>query len=207
MKKEEKIGFLRTFGDLKNEKIIKAFFKVKRETFVLGEYKKLAYQDVALPILCGQTISQPSTIVIMLDLLELEKGQKILEIGTGSGYNSALISEIIKPGKVYTIEIIKELYEFAKNNLEKYKNILIFNKDGGLGLEEDMPYDRIIVTAACPDIPYQLVYQLNENGILLAPVGVKYQDMIKLIKTKEGYNIRNYGKFEFVKLKGEFGFK
>ena len=70
-----------------------------------------------------------------------------------------------------------------------------------------MPYDRIIVTAACPDIPYQLVDQLNENGILLAPVGVKYQDMIKLIKTKEGYNIRNYGKFEFVKLKGEFGFK
>lgn len=207
MKKEEKIGFLRAFGHLANNKIIDAFFKVKRENFVLKEYGSLAYKDIALPIMCEQTISQPSTVVAMLDLLELKKGQKVLEIGTGSGYNAALISEIIRPGKVYTVEIIKEVYEFAKKNLENYKNVFIFNTDGSLGLKQYAPYDAIIATAACPDIPYKLADQLKENGILVAPVGEHYQDMVKLTKTNNGYNISNYGKFEFVKLRGEYGFK
>ena len=207
MKKEELIGFLKDFGHVENQEIINAFIKVKRENFVLEEYKNLAYKDVALPILADQTISQPSTIVYMLELLELKKGQKILEIGTGSGYNAALISEIIKPGKVYTIEIIKELYEFAKKNLASYRNVITFIRDGSEGLKENMPYDRIIVTAACPKIPYNLLDQLKENGILVVPVGKEYQDMIKLVKTKNGYNTKHYGKFVFVELKGKYGFK
>lgn len=202
----EKIGLIRSFGNLPNN-ILNAFLNVKREDFVLDEFKHLAYKDVALPILCDQTISQPSTIVYMLELLELEKEQNILEIGTGSGYNAALISEIIKPGKVYTTEIIKELYEFAKKNLRNYKNVILLNQDGSLGLKKNAPFNRIIFTAACPGIPYNLVDQLKDDGILVAPVGSHYQDMIKLVKTKEGNKISNYGKFEFVKLRGKEGFK
>ena len=204
--KKDKIGLIRNFGNLPNN-ILNAFLKVKREDFVLDEFKYLAYKDVALPILCDQTISQPSTIVYMLELLELEKRQKILEIGTGSGYNAALMAEIVEPGKVYTIEIIKELHEFAKKNLKNYKNIILLNQDGSLGLKEFAPFNRIIFTAACPEIPYNLVDQLKENGILVAPVGEHYQEMIKIVKTKEGDKISNYGKFEFVKLKGKKGFK
>ena len=207
MLKENLINYWKKSKLIKNKKILEVFKKVRRENFVLDEYKDKAYDDVALPILENQTISQPSTVVLMLDYLDLKKGQKVLEIGTGSGYNAALIAEIVKPGIVYSIEIIKEVYEFAKENLKDYRNIVILNQDGSEGLKKFMPYDRIIVTAACPEIPMNLVKQLKINGILIAPVGVYDQDMIKLIKTKNRNRIENLGKFIFVKLKGKYGFK
>ena len=198
-------------GIVTNKRIIDAFLKVRRENFVLD--KNQAYDDNALPILCGQTISQPTTIVIMLEALELKKGDKVLEIGTGSGYNSSLIAEIIKPGIVYTTEIIKELRDYANKNLKKagIKNVKVFNVDGSKGLERYKHYDKIIVTAACPKIPEQLIDQLKFDGILLAPVDNGYcQSMLKITKRRDKKGIKkeikNLGDFIFVKLRGEYGY-
>ena len=207
MQKEELIEEWKRSKFVNNQEVIRAFRKVKRENFVLPDYNNNAYLDEALPILGGQTISQPSTVVCMLDNLELEKGLKVLEIGTGSGYNAALISMVIKPGVIYTVELVDEVYNFAKENLKGFDNIIIVKCDGSEGLKKFMPYDRIIVTAACPEIPMNLVNQLKINGILVAPVGKYDQDMIKLVKTTSGNKIENLGKFVFVKLKGKFGFK
>ena len=194
-------------GLVKDKKIIDAFKKIKREDFVLNE--KEAYLDIALPILKGQTISQPSTIVIMLEALELKKGDKVLEVGAGSGYNASLIAEIIKPGIVYTTEIIKELCDYTKKNLKKagIKNVKMFNVDGSKGLDKYKHFDKIIITAACPRLPENLIKQLKVNGILVAPVDKGYcQEMLKVIKRRNKLDIKNLGDFVFVKLKGEFGY-
>ncbi|MFH1209236.1 MAG: protein-L-isoaspartate(D-aspartate) O-methyltransferase [archaeon] len=198
-------------GIITNKRIIDAFLKIRREDFVLD--KSQAYDDNALPILYGQTISQPTTIIIMLEALELEKGDNILEIGTGSGYNAALIAEIIKPGIVYSTEIIKKLCDFSSRNLKKagIKNVKIFNVDGSKGLEKYKLYDKIIVTAACPKIPEHLLDQLKFDGILLAPVENGYcQSMLKITKRRDKKGIKkeikNIGDFVFVKLRGEYGY-
>ncbi|MFH0936136.1 MAG: protein-L-isoaspartate(D-aspartate) O-methyltransferase [Candidatus Woesearchaeota archaeon] len=186
-----------------SDKIIKAFKKIKRENFIPKSLINEAYEDRPLSIGYNATISQPTTIIIMLQALELKKGDRILEIGTGSGYNAALIAELVKPGIVYSLEIIKELAKFAENNLKKanIKNIKIFNKDGSKGLKEYQPYNKIVFTAACKEIPYNLLDQLKENGISLAPVGLYQQKMLKLIKNKEGVEIQSLGDFLFVPLK------
>jgi protein-L-isoaspartate(D-aspartate) O-methyltransferase len=138
----------------------------------------------------------------MLQALELKKNDKVLEIGTGSGYNAALMAELVKPGIVYSLEIVKELAKSAQNNLKKanIKNVKIFNKDGSKGLQEYKPFNKIVFTAACKEIPYNLLEQLKENGILLAPVGLYPQKMLKLIKKKEGVEIQSLGDFVFVPL-------
>ncbi len=186
-----------------SDEIIKAFKKIKRENFIPKSLINEAYEDRPLSIDYNATISQPSTIVIMLQALELKKNDKVLEIGTGSGYNASLIAELVKPGIVYTIEIMKELAKFAENNLKKanIKNVKIFNVDGSKGLQEYQPYNKIVFTAACKEIPYNLLDQLKENGILLTPVGLYQQKMLKLIKRKEGVEIQSLGDFLFVPLK------
>ncbi|MBU3940976.1 MAG: protein-L-isoaspartate O-methyltransferase, partial [Nanoarchaeota archaeon] len=132
-----------------SNEVIKAFLEVPREEFLLQKYKKIAYEDIALPSFKGQTISQPTTIAIMLNALELKKGETILEIGTGTGYNATLIAKIIgSKGKVYTTEIVKELVGFAKKNLKrvKIKNVeVIYTTELGI---EGKKFDKIIVTAA-----------------------------------------------------------
>ncbi|MEK6934526.1 MAG: protein-L-isoaspartate(D-aspartate) O-methyltransferase [Nanoarchaeota archaeon] len=193
--------------NLITDRYLEAFKKVKRENFVLKNYKRDAYEDIPLPIGFNATISQPSTVMIMTQALEPEINSKILEIGTGSGYQAALLSELSPKGKIFTTEIIKELAEFAKSNLKNYKNIEVLNLDGSKGYKKEAPYDRIIITAAIPKIENFILEQLKDPGILLAPVGDKIsQEMIKI--TKKDFQIKkeNLGYFIFVPLKGKFGF-
>jgi len=185
-----------------SRKVIEAFKKVPREEFVLPEWKEAAYEDSALPIKAGQTISQPSTVALMIDALELETGMSVLEIGAGSGYNAAVMSKIAK--HVYSIERIKELAEFAKKNLKKIgiTNVTIINADGKKGYPEKAPYDRIIITAAAEKIPEQLLKQLKDNGVLLMPVGPEHgQELIRARRKGKDYLYEKLGGYVFVPLR------
>ena len=201
---ERLIEELKLMG-IKDEKVLEVIKKIPRHKFILENYLSEAYANYPLSIGYNQTISQPYTVAFMLQSLELKKNDKVLEIGTGSGWNAALISEIVKPGKVYTTEIIKELVEFAKKNLKDYKNVKVIYSDGSQGLKEYEPYSKIIVTAGCPEIPKPLIEQLKPNGILVAPVGSYSQKMLKITKNKQ-LKIQELGDFVFVPLKGKFGF-
>ena len=186
-----------------SESIISAFEKVKRENFVPEHLKSYAYEDIALPIESGSTISQPSTIAFMLSLLDLHYGQKVLEIGSGSGYVLSLISEIIKSGKIYGLEINKRLAIKSKELLSKDSNIEIFNKSGSLGFSSLAPFDRIIVSASFSDlrIPLSLLEQLSPNGILIAPVK---SSIFKIIKNSDGKLIKEeFQGFVFVPFREE----
>ena len=209
MKKDDLIDYMVKAGTLKSKTIIKAFRSVAREKFVLPEYKKHAYIDEPLPILADQTISQPTTIAIMTEALEPKTGQKILEIGAGSGYQAAILSKIVGPkGKIYTIERIKELYAFAAKNLQSYRNVEIILGDGSKGYAKFSPYDRIIVTAGTPKIPKILFKQLKEGGIMIVPIGPgANQKMFKIEKVNNKMKTKDIGYFRFVPLIGEFGHK
>ncbi len=185
-----------------SKKVISAFKQVDREYFVLPEWKKAAYEDSALPIIAEQTISQPSTVVLMLNALEVKEGMKVLEIGAGSGYNAALLSKLA--GKVYSIERIKKLAEFAKKNLKKagIKNVKVIHADGKKGYAKEAPYDRIIVTAAAEKIPNVLLKQLKDEGVLLMPVGPAYgQELIRVRKKGKDYLYEKLGGYVFVPLR------
>ncbi len=206
---EELVKKMVNSGVLKTESIIRAFNKVDRKNFCMKEHEELAYVDNPLPILAGQTISQPTTVAIMTEAISPSKGDRVLEIGTGSGYQAAIISEIIKPGKVYTIERVGELVKFAKNNLKKYNNVEVIYKDGSEGLEEKSPFDCIIITAGAPKIPKVLIKQLNVNGRMILPVGENnYNQKMKLIiNKKDGFEEIDLGNFAFVPLIGKHGFQ
>jgi len=206
MNKEMLIKYLTESGYLKTKEIINAFKKVPRQDFVPSKFKKYAYIDEPLPTLKGQTISQPATIATMTEALKPKKDDKILEIGAGSGYQSAILSEIVgSDGKVITIEIVKELYKYAKEKLSKYKNVMIIYGDGSLGYEQEKPYDGIIVTASAPCVPEPLKEQLKIGGRLVIPVGVYAQKMLLLTKTKRGFEETDLGYFMFVPLTGKYG--
>jgi len=211
MEKQRLIDYWRKSGTIKDEKLLKAFEEVPREIFIRNGFEEEAYGDYPLPIGSGQTISQPTTVMIMTRALELKEGQKVLEIGTGSGWQAAIIGKIVgKKGKVITTEIIPELAEFAKNNIKKAKinNVKVINYDGSQGYKKEAPYDRCIITAACPEIPPLIIEQLKEDGILVAPVGSLAfgQNMIKLKKTSSGTETESLGSFVFVPLKGKYGY-
>lgn len=201
---------IKSFGYLKTKNIEEALRKYKREFFVPEDLKREAYRDFPLSIGFNQTISQPSTVVAMTEALEVKTGDKILEVGTGSGWQSAILSFLVgDSGKVYTTEIVKELAEFARNNLKKLgiKNVEVFVKDGSKGLEEKAPFDKIMVTAAAPDVPKPLLEQLKEDGIMVVPVGNLYlQDMFVIKKLKDRVEKKSIGSFMFVPLRGRFGF-
>jgi protein-L-isoaspartate(D-aspartate) O-methyltransferase len=199
------VEFLIDSKAIKTKKVKEAFLKTPRHLFVESEY---AYEDMPLPSIKGQTISQPSIVAYMLENLDLKKNHKVLEIGAGTGWNAALISRIIYPGKVFTIEIDEDLVELAKKNISKLniKNVEIIHGDGSLGYEREAPYDRCIVTAACPRIPHPLIHQLKEDGKLIAPVGnIFSQNLILFDKQKD--EIKNLGSCIFVKMRGIYGFK
>jgi len=208
---EKLIYGIKCLDYLKSKRIEDALKKYKREYFVPENIKHLAYKDFPLSIGYNQTISQPSTVVIMTEALEVKEGEKILEIGTGSGWQAAILSYLVsEKGKVYTIEIIHELVEFAKNNLKKLgiRNVEVFEKDGSLGLKEKAPFDKIIVTAACPDIPKPLLNQLKVDGIMVIPIGNIYlQEMYVIKKLKDKIEKKSIGSFMFVPLVGRYGFK
>jgi len=200
-------------GSIKSKDIEDAFLKVKREFFVYPSSEKIAYEDTPLSIGFNQTISQPTTIAIMLEMLKVEKKDKVLEVGSGSGYVLALLSDIVgKGGKVFGMEMVKELFEFSKKNLKKheYSNVKVFRKDGSVGLKEYAPYDKILISAACPFIPKSLFDQLKEGGRIVAPVGDKGTQTMQLMTKKNNLpvkeeNIESY--FVFVPLLGKEGYK
>ncbi len=170
-----------------SKEILQVFSKVKREDFIPDKIKEYAYEDISLPIGDSQTISQPYTIAMMFSLLELKKGQKILEIGSGCGYVLALLSEIVgKKGEIYGVEIIKELAEKSKRNLKEYKNIKVYNKNGRFGLKEKVLFDRILISARSREIPEKLVSQLKNNGIIVAPLGNSYVQSLTSFKKIKG---------------------
>ncbi|MCX8158895.1 MAG: protein-L-isoaspartate O-methyltransferase [Candidatus Pacearchaeota archaeon] len=179
------------------EYIVNAFAKVKRENFVPENLVAYSYEDMALPVENGSTISQPSTIAFMLMLLEPKQGQKILEIGSGTGYVLALLSEIIKEGKIYGVEIIQRLAIKSKNLLQKDSNIEILNRDASNGLPEFAPYDRILISASCPEIPYFLINQLKPNGIIVAAVK---QSIVQIKRDGDNFSVKEFPGFSFVPL-------
>lgn len=205
--KERLITELRLEG-IKDEKVLEAFSKIPRHLFVSEEMVNEAYLNIALPVGHGQTISQPYTIAVMLEALELKEGDKVLEVGTGSGYNAALISYLIgRKGKLFTTEIVPELAEQSRKKLAGLglKNVKVVVADGSLGYAKEKPYDEVIVTAACREVPPHLLGQLKSNGILVAPVGRLYeQEMLKIRKVKGKLDVKNLGFFVFVPLKGAF---
>lgn len=156
---------------IEDKAVIEAFKKLAREKFMLEKNKDYAYQDGAQIIEAGQTISQPYIVAYMLQALKLNKSDKVLEVGTGSGYAAALLAEITK--EVYTIERIEKLAIKARKVLEKldYKNVTVKTGDGSLGWEEKAPYDAILVSAAAPYVPEKLIEQLAKNGRLVIPIG------------------------------------
>ena len=207
--KQKLIDYWISSGIIKDKKVIESFKEIPRGKFMKPEHKKEAYGDYPLSIGEGQTISQPTTVMLMTEAPELKKGHKVLEVGSGSGYQAAIISKIIgDKGRLISTEIIPELAEFAKNNIKKLniKNVEIINCDGSKGFAKEAPYDRIIVTAASPKIPKPLIKQLKEGGIIIIPVGdLLEQAMIKGVKNNNKLVEENIGQFMFVPLKGKYG--
>jgi protein-L-isoaspartate(D-aspartate) O-methyltransferase len=190
-----------------DKKLLEAFHSVPREQFILPSFMDEAYGDYPLPIGHDQTISQPTTIMIMIQALELRPADKVLEIGAGSGYNAALMARLCR--KVYSIEIVKELVSFARDNLKKagIANVEVLHADGSQGYEQHAPYDKIMATAACPRIPEPLIAQLKKNGLILAPVGDLFgQKMIRGRKRKAEMDYESLGHFTFVPMKGRHGY-
>jgi protein-L-isoaspartate(D-aspartate) O-methyltransferase len=191
---------------IKDHKVLKAFQAISREMFVLKDSIDQAYYDGPLRIGYEQTISQPTTVLMMVEALELKKTDKVLEVGSGSGYEAAILSQLSH--QVYSVEIVPELVVFTKKNLTKakIKNVEVIQWDGGLGYDKQAPYDKIIVSAACDKIPEALIDQLVEGGILIAPVGTTYpQQMIKGVKHNKKLEKVYMGDYAFVPLTGKFG--
>ncbi len=184
-------------------KVLRALGKVPRERFVDPENMASAYEDRPLPIGLGQTISQPYIVALMTQSLVLAGNEKVLEIGTGSGYQSAVLSEIVK--EVYSVEIVSQLYESVRKLLSDYKNIKISNHDGTLGWKKYAPYDRIIVTAAPDHIPTAFTDQLKDGGILIIPVGLSSwnQELIKVTKKGKRVEKNKICNVSFVPLTGK----
>jgi protein-L-isoaspartate(D-aspartate) O-methyltransferase len=169
-----------------HERIINAFDKVNREDFLPENFKKLAYENIALPISSEQTMSQPSTIALSLSLLKVKENQKVLEIGSGCGYVLALLSEIVgEKGQVYGVEIVKSLADNSVQILKNYPNVKVYNRNGKIKSEES-PFSRILISAAVPEIPKEIYEQLEENGVLVAPIGSRFmQTLTSIRKTKD----------------------
>jgi len=171
------------------KEVIEAMNKIDRKIFVSEEYEESAYLEVPLPIGFGQTISAPHMVGIMCSALNLSHGDKVLEIGTGSGYNTAVISLLVgDDGHIYTIERIAELAEIARRRMEllRIKNVTVVVGDGKNGLAEYSPFDKIVVTCYARKIPEQLLSQLSDNGILLCPVGNELVQVLKRITKVRG---------------------
>jgi len=188
--------------------VLAAMRRVPRERFVLPAYLPQAYADSALAIDCGQTISQPYMVARMTELLELTPDSRVLEIGTGSGYQAAILACIAK--EVYTIEWYLKLMLQAAQRLEElgFTNVTFRCADGSLGWSEKAPFDGIIVTAGAPQVPRKLCQQLAVGGKLVVPVGGPLdQTLMRVIRTESGFEEEEYFGCRFVKLRGEEGWR
>ncbi len=202
-------------GYISSEAMAEAVLRVPREEFMDSSYASYAYVDKPFPIPGdgGQTISAPYMYPIFYEPLSLKEGDRVLEIGAGSGYGAALAGELVgDSGLVVSVEINETTYRFAQANLERtgYGDIILVLGDGSLGYEEEAPYDAICVTAACPEVPEPLVEQLGSPGKLMAPVGSSYsvfgQDLVLMEKDGDGkISMRTLMKVSYVPLIGEHG--
>jgi protein-L-isoaspartate(D-aspartate) O-methyltransferase len=194
------IDSIRSKG-IKDEEVLNAMDRVPRHLFMDSSFVNFSYTDKAFPIAAGQTISQPYTVAFQTELLEVKRHMKVLEIGTGSGYQTAVLLEL--GARVYTIERLRQLFLEAQETLGRlsYKPAFFYG-DGYEGLPAFQPFDRILITAAAPEIPKLLLEQLALGGILVVPEGDRYgQRMIRVVKEGEGqYQRSEYGHFSFVPL-------
>ncbi|MFA5353074.1 MAG: protein-L-isoaspartate(D-aspartate) O-methyltransferase [Thermodesulfovibrionales bacterium] len=189
-------------------RVLEAMRRVPRHLFMPEQLWLSAYDDMALPIGDGQTISQPYMVAVMTELLGLKGTETVLEVGTGSGYQAAILGELA--WEVYTVERIGPLAEKARERLSSlgYGNVHVMDGDGSLGLGEKAPYDAIIVTAAAPSVPKPLVRQLREGGVIVAPVGERFsQVLIKGRKENGVLAMESRTPCVFVPLIGEYGWK
>ncbi len=181
------VQHLITTRTLTTKRIITAFRSIDRKDFVLSEYQDDAYLDTSLPIGYKQTISQPTTVAIMFELLQPKKGEKILDVGSGSGWTTALLAHIVgTKGKVYGVERVPELVRFSKENIKKYKrkNSAIMQASEELGYPQHAPYDKILVSAACDAIPRELLDQLKVKGVMIIPIDHALHKVQKVSQTK-----------------------
>jgi protein-L-isoaspartate(D-aspartate) O-methyltransferase len=189
---------LRSRG-LFSEEVLETFQRVPRHFFLDKAFEEWAYQDKPFPIGHEQTISQPYTVALMTQHLAVKKREKVLEIGTGSGFQAAILASL--GGRIYTIERVRALYLSSKSLLKemKFSNIQSFYKDGYLGLPEFAPFDKIIVTAGAPEVPPLLPKQLSIGGIMLVPTGVETQRLLKIVRTGENsWETKDLGEAKFV---------
>ncbi len=223
IKRKDLVKEIKKAGIVSDE-VLNAIGSVKREIFVNEELRRFAYDNTSLPIISGQTISQPYTVAFMTELLKIRPGDKVLEIGTGSGYQSAVLKEL--GAEVYSVERIYELYRSAKEKLEAAGyEVFLKCDDGTMGWENHAPYDKIIVTAGSPKIPAHLLEQLTFGGLMVIPVGDEAsQDLILVkkeidetensgnensetdeaeFKVKPKYKMKRFKNFKFVPLIGE----
>ncbi len=192
---------------IKDEELLKVMEEIPREFFLPKELTNLAYDDSPVPIGYGQTISQPYIVAKMTELLNVKKSDKILEIGTGSGYQTAILSKLGKV--VFSIERINELRKFAELNLKKLEinNVFLITGDGTIGLSNYAPFDKIMVTAASPQIPKNFIDQLSDKGIMVLPLGdISLQVLTKVTKIGDQIKIEKYDYCRFVPLLGKYGF-
>jgi len=193
---------------IKDERVLRAMMKVPRHLFLEEGLWSQAYGDFPLPIGEGQTISQPYIVALMTEALRLKGDDKVLEIGTGSGYQAAILAELAE--RVFSIERISSLAAKARRILDElgYANVLIKVSDGTYGWEEEAPFDGIIVTAGAPEIPKTLLRQLKVGGRLVIPVGNEYsQTLLRIARKESGYKEEDLGGCRFVRLIGDHGWR
>ena len=187
---------------VKDKRVLEVMRQVPRHLFVDPDSIEDAYEDNAMSIQCGQTISQPYIVALMTELLELETASKVLEIGTGCGYQTVVLAEMVE--QVYTVEIVLELAESASKRFAEfdYRNISKKHGNGYYGWEKFAPYDRIIVTAAPKKLPNRLIKQLAEGGLMILPIGNYHQDLVQIRRTKHGIECKTISGVRFVPMTG-----
>ena len=185
-----------------NKRVLNAMEHVDRRKYIRGTFEERAYEDTPLPIACGQTISQPSIVALMTEALDVQPRDKVLEIGTGSGYQAAILSQLAR--RVYTVDRHNQLVRAARAlfEVEDITNITVFSADGSYGLPEQAPFDKILLTAASEDPPGPLLEQLRIGGIMVLPVGQsdKVQTLVKILKTEDGLTYHELRSVRFVPL-------
>ncbi|MBP2046851.1 protein-L-isoaspartate O-methyltransferase [Methanobacterium aggregans] len=211
-RRERLVEKLLNQGYIRTDKVKKAMMKVPREEFIPPENRSYAYADQPLPIGRGQTLSAPHMVAIICEKLNLKRGMKVMEIGTGFGYNAAVVAELLgSEGHLFTVERLESLAESARDNLERTgysSNVTVISGDGTRGYPEEAPYDRIYATASAPEIPEPLKEQLKIGGRLIAPVGSDdyFQELLCLERiSHDEFKTRKLGGVVFVPMIGEYG--
>ena len=193
---------------INDTRVLGVMARVPRHLFVESELRDQAYEDHPLPIGANQTISQPYMVALMAEALELKGTERVFEVGTGSGYLAAVLSELC--AEVFSVETVEKLASKARNLLTSlgYRNVSVLMGDGTLGWEEHSPYDAVVISAAAPCIPRPLLEQLKTPGFLVFPMGEKeLQTLVRIRKDKAGIREEYLGECQFVKLKGQYGWE